>query len=126
VNSGDNAARKKKEEGRTCGGFEAVLLAVADRRTARMVVGLSSSLRFFSSTLFSSVTVFSVFLLLPASFCCFSFLLLFLTVALLVAKELLSRLSGCGNQCCCFSSFSRCCSREGKWWEADGGAASGC
>jgi hypothetical protein len=47
-------------------------------------------------------------------------------VALLVAKELLSRLSGCGNQCCCFSSFSRCCSREGKWWEADGGAASGC
>jgi hypothetical protein len=100
-NSGDSAARKKKkkkEEGRTCGGFEAVLLAVADRRTARTVVGLSSSsLRFFSSALFSSVTVFSVFLLLPASVCCFSFLLVFLTVALLVAKELLSRLSGCGN-----------------------------
>jgi len=32
VKSGDGAA-KKKEEGRTCGGFEEVLLAVADRRT---------------------------------------------------------------------------------------------
>jgi hypothetical protein len=28
-----------------------------------------------------------------------------LTVALLVAEELLSRLSGCGNQCCCFYFF---------------------
>jgi hypothetical protein len=66
VNSGDGAAKKKKkEEGRTCGGFEVVLLAVADRRTARMVVGLSSSsLRFFSPALFSSVSVFSMFLLL--------------------------------------------------------------
>jgi hypothetical protein len=48
-NSGDCAARKKKKEGgRTCGGFEAVLLAVADQRTAWTVVGFSSSsLRFF-------------------------------------------------------------------------------
>jgi hypothetical protein len=43
-NSGDGATKKKKkEEGRTCCGFEAVLLAVADRRTAWTVVGLSSS-----------------------------------------------------------------------------------
>jgi hypothetical protein len=66
-NSGDSAARKKKkmEEGRTCGGFEAVLLAVADRRTAWTVVGFSSSyLRFFSFALFSSISVFLVFLLL--------------------------------------------------------------
>jgi hypothetical protein len=59
--------KKKKEEGRTCGGFEAVLLAVADRRTAWTVVGLSSSsLRFF----FCSVLL------------CFCFLPLFLTVLL--------------------------------------------
>ena len=65
-NNGDSAARKKKkrkkkkkEGGRTCGGFEAVLLEVADRITAWTVVGFSSSsLRFFSSALFSSVSVF--------------------------------------------------------------------
>jgi hypothetical protein len=89
-NSGDGAAKKKKkkkkkkEQGWTCGGFEAVLLAVADRRTAWMVVGLSSSsLCFF----FYSVLLcfcFSVFLFLPASVSCFSFLLLFLMVAAVV------------------------------------------
>jgi hypothetical protein len=64
-NSEDGATKKKKEEGRTCCGFEVVLLAVADRRTAWTVIGLSSSsLCFFSSALFSSVSVFSVFLLL--------------------------------------------------------------
>jgi hypothetical protein len=48
-NGGDVAAKKKKkEEGRTCGGFKAVLLEVADRRTAWTVVDLSfSSLCFF-------------------------------------------------------------------------------
>jgi hypothetical protein len=64
-NSEVGATKKKKEEGRTCCGFEVVLLAVADRRTAWTVIGLSSSsLCFFSSALFSSVSVFSVFLLL--------------------------------------------------------------
>jgi len=42
-NSEDGATKKKKEEGRTCCGFEVVLLAVADRRTAWTVIGLSSS-----------------------------------------------------------------------------------
>jgi hypothetical protein len=37
---------RKKEEGRTCGGFVAVLV-VADRRVACSVVGSSSSLRIF-------------------------------------------------------------------------------
>jgi len=38
----------------------------------------------------------------------------------------MSWLSGCGNQCCCFSPFSHCCSKGGRWWEADGGTAGGC
>ena len=87
--------KKKKEEGLTCGGFEAVLLAVADQRTAWTVVGLSpSSLCFF----FYFVSVFSVFLLLPTSVCCFSFLLLFLMVAAVVSGEMVVLLFS-GEQC---------------------------
>ena len=62
--SGDGATKKKKEkkkkEGQTCGGFEAVLLAVANWRMAWTMVGFaSSSLHFF--LLCSSLFMFSSF-----------------------------------------------------------------
>jgi hypothetical protein len=86
-----------------------LLLAVADWRTAWTVVGLLFFSVFFSSDLFSSVSVFSVFLLLPASVCCFSFLLLFLMVAAVVGVVMVVLLCG-GGQCLLlfFPSVQRC------------------
>jgi hypothetical protein len=75
---------KKKEEGRTCGGFKEVLLAVSDRRTAWTVAGFSSSSpRLFFCSVLLCFCFFSVFLL-AASVSCLSFLLVFLMVAAVV------------------------------------------
>jgi hypothetical protein len=76
---------KKKEEGRACGGFKEVLLAVSDRRTAWTVAGFSSSSpRLFFCSVLLCFCFFSVFLLLAASVSCLSFLLVFLMVAAVV------------------------------------------
>jgi hypothetical protein len=53
---------------------------------------------FFSSALFSYISVFSMFLILPTSVSCFSFLLLFLMVAAVVGGAMMALLCG-GRQC---------------------------
>jgi hypothetical protein len=82
VNSGDGATKKKKkrkrkEGGQTCGGFEAVLLAIADRRTAGRWSTFLRLLCVFSSAMFSisiffcisSSPRFYLLLLLSSSIC---------------------------------------------------------
>jgi hypothetical protein len=74
---------KKKEEGRTCGGFKEVLLAVSDRRTAWTVAGFSSSSPrlFFCSVLLCFCFFFLCFFFSPLLSPAYPFLLVFLMVA---------------------------------------------